>query len=165
MSLKKFVVCLVVAVAAIGAAHGFVLDIDPRSEECFYENVLQDQNVHVVFHVLEGGDMDIGFEVTDPDKQTLIAEPGKFEGKYDFKAAKAGYYRICFKNDMTTFSRKQISMDINVGDGVRTAFNPNKDALSPLEDQIVALSDGIQTIKEDQEYILMRDIAHKNSKK
>ena len=161
--MKVSVMFLVVAVLSV-AVRGFVLSIDPKAEECFYENVPKDQNVHVVFHVLGGGDMDISFSVTDPDQHTLISDSGKFEGKYDFKAAKDGYHKICFRNDMSSFSSREISMDINVGDGVKTAFDRNKDVLSPLEDQIVTLSDGIQAIKEDQEYILMKDIAHKNSK-
>lgn len=162
MSLKKISVVFLVAILSV--VHGFVLNIDPKAEECFFEKVPKDQNVHIVFHVLQGGDMDISFSVADPDKNTLISESGKSEGKYDFKAAKEGHYKICFKNDQGSFTKREISMDINVGDGVKTAFDRNKDVLSPLEDQIVSLSDGIQTIKEDQEYILMRDIAHKNSK-
>ena len=161
MMMKTSVVFLAIAVLS-AAVQGFILKIDPKAEECFYENVPKDENVHVVFQVLEGGDMDISFSVMDADKNTLISESGRTQGKYDFKAAKDGYYKICFRNDMGSFSSREISMDINVGDGVKTAFDRNKDSLSPLEERIVTLSDGIRTIKEDQEYILMQDIAHKH---
>ena len=161
--MKVSVMFFVVAVLSV-AVRGFILSIDPKAEECFYENVPKDQNVHVVFHVLGGGDMDISFSVSDPDHHTLISESGRTQGKYDFKSSKDGYYKICYKNDMSSFSKREISMDINVGEGVKTAFDANKDSLTPLEEQIVRLSDGIQTIKEDQEYILMKDIAHKHSK-
>jgi len=48
-------------------------------------------------------------------------------------------------------------------DSIDTGFAPEGgDPLTPLEESVLALSQGVQNVKDDQEYMLMRDIAHKS---
>lgn len=161
--MKKSTILVFFAVL-VGISHGFVTTISAHGTECFREDVPKGENVKLRFQVLEGGNLDIDFEILDPSGSQVFAGELQTDGKYDFRASQSGVFKFCFSNHFSTVTEKTLSVDIVAGDETaNTGFNPSADAMTPLEQSVLALSQGVQDVKDDQEYMLMRDIAHKSS--
>lgn len=158
-------VVLAAVVSLSGEAEGFITTIGAHAVECFREDAPKGENVKLLFQVLDGGDLDVDFEILDPAGGRVFDGQRQTEGKYDFRAAQSGQYRFCFSNGHSSSADKRLSVDVTVGDAVDTGFahaTEDGDPLSPLEESVLALSQGVQDVKDDQEYMLMRDIAHKS---
>ena len=52
--------------------------------------------------VIEGGDLDVNFIVSDPDRHPIVMEPHSMDGLHGLDVKKTGEYEICMDN---TFSR------------------------------------------------------------
>lgn len=152
----------VVAALVVVGCEAVVLHVGGNSRECFREDVPQGQNVKVLFQVLNGGDLSLDFEIDDPEGGRVHFAETRSDGRMDFRAAKSGFYRFCFDNHHSS-ADKELSVDIIVGESVDTGFAPNPDLLTPAEELVLTLSQGIQDVKYDQEYMYLRDVAHQNS--
>jgi hypothetical protein len=162
--MTRFVGTLLFVCLLGGVGNAFVITIGAHGVECFREDVPKGENVKLRFQVVQGGNLDIDFEILDPAGTQVFSGEQHTDGKYDFRAAQSGVYKFCFSNHFSTVTEKTLSIDIVVGDDTAdTGFNPSLDAMTPLEQSVLALSQGVQDVKEDQEYMLMRDIAHKSS--
>ena len=56
----------------------------------------------ILSQVIEGGDLDVNFVVSDPDKKPLVMEPHSMDGLHAIDIKKTGEYEICLDN---SFSR------------------------------------------------------------
>ena len=153
---------VLVVAALLACTEGVILTVPGNSRECLREDIAQGQNVKVLFQVLDGGDLSLDFEIDDPEGGRVHYSETLSDGRMDFRAAKSGFFLFCFNNAHSS-ADKQLSVDVVVGDSVDTGFAPNPDVLTPAEEQVVSLSQIIQDVKYDQEYIHLRDIAHQNS--
>ena len=154
-------VVLVVA-ALVACTQAVILTVPGSGKECMVEDIAQGQNVKVLFQVLDGGDLSLDFEILDPDGMRVHFSETLSDGRMDFRAAKSGFFRFCFNNGHSS-SDKQLSVDVIAGDSVDTGFAPDPDLLSPSEELVLTLSQGILDVKYDQEYLHLRDVAHQNS--
>jgi len=152
---------LLVLAALVACTQAVILTVRGGNRECMQEDIAQGENVKVLFQVLDGGDLSLDFEILDPNGQRVHFSETLSDGRMDFRAAKSGFFRFCFNNGHSS-SDKQLSVDVVVGDSVDTGFAPNPDVLNPAEELVLTLSQGIQDVKYDQEYIYLRDIAHQN---
>jgi hypothetical protein len=139
---------------------GLSFTLGPGKEECFYENVNQGTTVSIVFQVNTGGRNDIDLNVKGPDGRIIYQRRREQEGRYTFQAPLNGMYTVCFSNQMSSFSSKQISFDIDVGKETEKETEKPED-LSPLETSISQLSNLLATVQSEQKYLKMREIRHK----
>ena len=152
----------VVAALLVAGCEAVVLKVGGNSRECFREDIPQGQNVKVLFQVLNGGDLSLDFEIDDPEGGRVHFSETRSDGRMDFRAAKSGFFQFCFDNHHSS-AEKELSVDIIVGELVDTGFAPNPDLLTPAEELVLTLSQGVQDVKYDQEYMYLRDVAHQNS--
>ena len=61
--------------------------------------------------MIEGGDLDINFVVTDPDRVPIVMEPHSMDGLHGLDVKKTGEYEICVDN---TFSRLTGTVHVHV---------------------------------------------------
>lgn len=54
--------------------------------------------------VIEGGDLDINFVVSDPDKVAMVMEPRSSDGLHGLDIKKTGEYEICLDNSFSSFT-------------------------------------------------------------
>jgi len=139
----KATLCVALALFVCGT-QGFITTIGAHGVECFREEAPKGENVKLLFQVshnthppfvhnpanracpthhslllsqvLEGGDVDVDFEILDPVGGKVFEGRRQPEGKYDFRAAHAGQYKFCFSNHYSSTADKRISIDITVGD-------------------------------------------------
>jgi len=145
-----------------GLAAGFNFDVDANTEECFYENVAAQQSISIIFQVTHGGFLDIDVQLKAPDGRIVYNDEKKTEGKYSFVAHVEGEYSFCFSNKMSTLTPKTVAVSIMLGDEPIDSIGPKPD-ISPLEEVVSILAEGIKAMKSDQEYMKMREIVHRNT--
>jgi len=143
----------------------FVFEVGASEQECFYEYCEANSNIKLMFQVLEGGNMDIDFTITNPSGEQIYSGVKETEGKYDFRSTVAGDYRFCFVNSMSSLSAKSISVVIMAGDNKRKTNYAKAEDITPLEQAISNLIDGVADISAEQEYMSMREVAHRNINK
>eukprot|EP00013_Stygamoeba_regulata_P021213 CAMPEP_0177657750 /NCGR_PEP_ID=MMETSP0447-20121125/16384_1 /TAXON_ID=0 /ORGANISM="Stygamoeba regulata, Strain BSH-02190019" /LENGTH=210 /DNA_ID=CAMNT_0019162191 /DNA_START=14 /DNA_END=646 /DNA_ORIENTATION=+ len=163
------VAVLVLAVLANVSAYTF--QVEPKSQECFYESIGKDINTVIDYHVLRGGLLDIRFEVAleqqYPDVKLLI-ETLHFEdqhsGRYEFVAPETGTYRICFDNRMSRFTAKVVEFSISVNDGRwgTGGGHAKSEHFKNMDQQARQLSDAVDDFTRHQHYLRAREIKHRN---
>ena len=62
--------------------------------------------------VIEGGDLDINFVISDPDKVAMVMEPRSMDGLHGLDVKKTGEYEICLDNSFSSFTGKCAQQDM-----------------------------------------------------
>jgi protein ERP2 len=64
--------------------------------------------MHTCVHlqVIEGGDLDVNFVVSDPDRVAMVMEPRSMDGLHGLEVKKTGEYEICLDNSFSSFTGK-----------------------------------------------------------
>jgi hypothetical protein len=123
------IVVLVVALSVFGRVSASLdqwsalsLQVEPKSEECFYENLDGGKTFEMDFEVVRGGLLDIELVITDPTQNTIYRKLSFFnhpdpadnerEGFVTFTAAHSGQYSICFNNKMSRWTPKTVSFGV-----------------------------------------------------
>ncbi|KAI5454946.1 p24 complex component [Naganishia albida] len=135
------------------------IDVDPGKKECFFEDLHHEDQMTVTYQVGGGGNMDIDFFLTDPTDQVLSSIYRKPTGTFSFTAKKDGRYTYCFSNEMSTLSPKVLSFNVH---GILYVEDENGH-IAPVEHEIRQLAAGLQGIKDEQEYIVVRERVHRDT--
>jgi len=136
--------------------------VDAHKEECFYEEIPQGLPVNVMFQVTAGGFLDIDLKITAPDQRIVYEGVRESEGKYTFNTYSPGLYSFCFSNRMSTLTPKTVSFIITIGESNKIDV-AKQEHLTPLENSIIQLTEGVNAIQAEQEYMKMREQAHRNT--
>lgn len=146
----------------------FRVIVDVNSEECFYDHVAVGGKFGVTFEVIEGGFLDIDFNVRDPTGSIIYSQDRESSGRLSFTATTEGRYSFCFNNHMSTVTPKEVMFAIESGDDkpLVDKFDDysslEKEEIQPekLEKMIRELKWSIHRIKEEQDYMEVRDRVH-----
>ncbi|BFZ64734.1 p24 complex component [Saitoella coloradoensis] len=153
---------LLLLAAALAIAH--TVNVRPHVRECFHESLHRGDTMTVSFQVGvgDGGNGDIDFWLTDPKDSVLISDLKSSTGDHSFEAQHDGTYRYCFSNEMSSISTKEVSF--NVHGIVYVPENQNDpDHSDPVEKEIRELADLLNAVKDEQEYIVVRERRHRNT--
>jgi p24 family protein beta-1 len=71
--------------------------------------------------------------------------------------------KFCFSNLMSTLTPKTVSFNIHVGD-VLDPHLANLEHIDPIEKSIMRLSEGLSNIQNEQKYLRLREMTHRDSK-
>ncbi|XP_026481064.1 transmembrane emp24 domain-containing protein 5 [Ctenocephalides felis] len=107
--------------------HGFgmekdmTVNIDPGKQDCFYQWVKAGQVIDFEYQVIDGshGDLDISFQLMDPNGQIIFADFKKSDNVHRLEAKMDGDYRFCFDNTFSSFNSKTVFFELlleNEGD-------------------------------------------------
>ncbi|CAJ0856051.1 13838_t:CDS:2, partial [Entrophospora sp. SA101] len=139
----------------------YTVTIAPNDKECFFEDLHHDDKMTITYQVGDGGNMDIDFLVMDPADNEMESSTKQSTRTFSFTAKLDGRYTYCFSNVMSTVTEKVVSFNIH---GV--LYMPDDDGsihTDPLEKEIRELADGLEAIKDEQEYIVMRERTHRDT--
>ncbi|KAH8085267.1 supernatant protein factor, C-terminal domain-containing protein [Filobasidium floriforme] len=134
------------------------IDIPAGEKACFFEDLHVEDQMTITYQVGAGGNMDIDFYLQDPTSATLSSIYRKSTGTYALTAAKDGRYTYCFSNEMSSVSPKVVSFNVH---GV--LYVEDSGEVAPVEAEIRALSTGLQGVKDEQEYIVVRERVHRDT--
>ncbi|KAL7935289.1 emp24/gp25L/p24 family/GOLD domain-containing protein [Trichoderma chlorosporum] len=143
-------------------AHNIVLPA--RGIECFHESLHRDDKMTVTFQVGDrefgsAGNLDIDFWIMNPKGEYQINERTVSNGDHSFTAQVDGKYTYCFGNQHWVANTKEVSFNVHGIVYVNEADSPS----DPLESEVRRLSDLLVQIKDEQQYIVIRERTHRNT--
>ncbi|KAJ6599337.1 emp24/gp25L/p24 family/GOLD-domain-containing protein [Mycena vulgaris] len=136
-----------------------LIDVDAGKKECFFEDLHQHDKMTVTYQVGGGGHLDIDFWLSDPDNRLLGKQIRQSTGTLSITAEKDGRHEYCFSNQMSAIADKIVSFNVH---GI-IYVGEDADVVAPIEREIRILSSGLQEVKDEQEYIVVREKTHRNT--
>ncbi|KRT78474.1 hypothetical protein AMK59_8636 [Oryctes borbonicus] len=90
------------------------VNIEPRKQDCFFENISEKQTVELDYQVIDGGhgDLDITFQTYDPHGRILLADYKKAGNTHTLTTQLTGDYKFCFDNTFSSFNTKTVFFEI-----------------------------------------------------
>ncbi|XP_063833134.1 transmembrane emp24 domain-containing protein 2 [Ostrinia nubilalis] len=158
---KSLWVTATLLVALFSTAKSYTITVDAHAEECFFENVEADTKMGLKFEIAEGGFLDIDVTITGPDGAVITRGERESSGIYTFSAPTSGKYTYCFSNKMSTMTPKVVMFNLDVGEAPSKAGKDDEVDHNKLEDMIKELAATLKTVKNEQEYMQVRDRIHR----
>ncbi|GBG29466.1 Transmembrane emp24 domain-containing protein [Hondaea fermentalgiana] len=114
------------------------------------------------YQVIDGGYLDIDLAVIYSRTQKKIVEHFRQEeGNFEFDAAEAGRYKVCFGNKLSTSAAKKVQFSIHAG---RVDELLENEATEGLADKLVlSLGRRVSDLKEQEEYLRRRSERHQRT--
>jgi len=135
-----------------------MIDVKASKKECFFEDLHVNDKMTVTYQVDEGGHLDIDFWLDDPSNDTIQKYPKSSTGTVSITAEIDGRYTYCFSNEMSTLQDKVVSFNVH---GV--IYVPDDGTIAPIEREVRDLAVGLQAVKDEQEYIVVRERRHRET--
>lgn len=140
------------------STYAHTIDLAAGARECFFEDLSSEDKMTVTFQVAAGGELDLDFWLTDPRNTPMYSLTKADTGTYSFTAALDGRYTYCFSNEMSSVTGKTVSFNVH---GVMYVEDDGHTA--PIEKEIRALSQALEAVKDEQEYIVTRERLHRDT--
>ncbi|WVQ82445.1 hypothetical protein IAT38_004573 [Cryptococcus sp. DSM 104549] len=137
------------------------IDIDPGEKECFYEELQAQDRMTITYEVggsTAGGHLDIDFWVMDPQGKTIYSLHKRPQGSFSLAADGGGRFSYCFSNEMSTYARKVLSFNVH-----GQLYLGDDEHIAPVEQEVRDLSAGLQLVKDEQAYLVVRERVHRNT--
>ncbi|KAF5393553.1 hypothetical protein D9757_000273 [Collybiopsis confluens] len=135
-----------------------LIDIPAGKKECFFEDLHKQDKMTVTYQVGGGGHLDIDFWLADPDGGLLGKQVKQSTGTLSITAEKNGRFEYCFSNQMSAIADKIVSFNVH---GI--IYVGDDDVVAPIEREIRELAHGLTAVKDEQEYIVVREKTHRNT--
>ncbi|KAF9055001.1 supernatant protein factor, C-terminal domain-containing protein [Hymenopellis radicata] len=140
------------------AVNAHMIDVLAGRKECFFEDLHKQDKMTVTYQVGGGGHLDIDFWLLDPTSTVLGKQVKQSTGTLSVTALKDGRYEYCFSNQMSAIADKIVSFNVH---GV--IYVGDDDVVAPIEREIRSLASGLTSVKDEQEYIIVRERTHRNT--
>ena len=134
--------------------------VGANEEECYFEELAKGEKLYASFTVQSGGYIDIDVRVYGPDLRVVYEAERAREGNFQFKATSSGLYKLCFSNSMSLVSGKSLSFNLYTGHELAPLDAAKQAHLTPLEAQIVQVSEGVFGVHDTQVYLKYREQRH-----
>ncbi|CAB4014907.1 transmembrane emp24 domain-containing 1-like [Paramuricea clavata] len=97
-----------------GMESGFTFLLGARKRECFFENLKVNVSLDLEYQVIEGGDLDINFEVFDPNNKRLIHAEKSSDESHELEIKLPGIYSFCIDNSFSSITSKMVYLDLGI---------------------------------------------------
>ncbi|KAG5986424.1 hypothetical protein E4U43_005515 [Claviceps pusilla] len=143
-------------------AHNIVLSA--HFIECFHEDLHRDDKMTVTFQTGDrefgsAGNLDIDFWISTPANTREVDEKSVSSGSHSIVAQSDGKYTYCFGNQHWNSNTKEVSFNVH---GV-VYVNESELPSDPIEVEVRKLSNLVEEVKDEQQYIVMRERTHRNT--
>jgi len=135
-----------------------MIEVAASRKECFFEDLHVNDQMTVTYQVGGGGHLDIDFWLADPENNALAKHTKQSTGSVSITAEKDGRHEYCFSNQMSSIADKTVSFNVH---GI--IYITDDDIVAPIEREIRSLAHGLTSVKDEQEYIVVRERRHRNT--
>ncbi|KAJ8956241.1 hypothetical protein NQ318_014973 [Aromia moschata] len=139
----------------------YFITVDAHAEECFFDKVDAGTKMGLTFEIAEGGFLDIDVRIIGPDGKIIYEGERETSGKYTFAAHAKGVYTYCFSNKMSTMTPKVVMFNMALGETPKAEAQEGE-STNKLEEMIRELSASLTGVKQEQEYMQVRDRIHRS---
>lgn len=139
-------------------AFAIQISVPSYGDECFYEKAEQNNKMAGSFEVVSGGMFDVDCDVKGPNGRSHYSATKQKQGVFTFLAPSAGTYSICFSNRMSSQAEKTVVFSLHTGDAFFKDV-AKQEHITPLESEITELSDAINKVEDEQQYMNARERA------
>ncbi|KAF5363397.1 hypothetical protein D9756_000813 [Leucocoprinus leucothites] len=150
------VLAVLILLPLLASAH--MIEVAAGKKECFFEDLHVHDKMTVSYQVGGGGHLDIDFWLSDPNGKVLGKHVRQDTGSVSITATADGRHEYCFSNIMSAIADKMVSFNVH---GV--IYVDEDEAVAPIEREIRNLAIGLTTVKDEQEYIVVRERVHRNT--
>ncbi|XP_019876285.1 transmembrane emp24 domain-containing protein 2 [Aethina tumida] len=157
---KLFLISAVLA-TIFSNGYAYFITVDADAEECFFDKVDAGTRMGLTFEIAEGGFLDIDVRILGPDHKVIYEGVRESSGKYTFAAHTAGIYTYCFSNKMSTMTPKVVMFNMAIGEPHKPEAQEGENT-NKLEEMIRELSGSLTGVKQEQEYMQVRDRIHRS---
>ncbi|KAH0952676.1 hypothetical protein HN011_006509 [Eciton burchellii] len=164
----RWLVSCVFLILSIVSAHCYFITVDAHAEECFFDKVDFGTKMGLTFEIAEGGFLDIDVKIVGPDGRMIYQGEAESSGKYTFAAHTTGVYTYCFSNQKSTMTPKVVMFNMDIDENRKQneenagVEGQNGDTShGKLDDMIKDLSTSLWGVKNEQEYMQVRDRNHR----
>ncbi|XP_011506255.1 PREDICTED: transmembrane emp24 domain-containing protein 2-like [Ceratosolen solmsi marchali] len=162
----KWLTIVLVLSLAWSRVHSYFITVDAHSEECFFDKVEFGTKMGLTFEIAEGGFLDIDVRIVAPDGKVMYNGEKESSGKFTFAAHTPGMYTYCFTNQKGTMTPKVVMFNMHIGEipksgGELAAGESPEGESAKLDDMIKELSTSLWSVKNEQDYMQVRDRNHR----
>ena len=84
----------------------FQVVIAGGKRECYMQNLKADGSFEIEYQVVDGGELDITFEVFDPTGKRIVSDVRQEDGLHNIDTNKGGDFQICLDNRFSRMTSK-----------------------------------------------------------
>lgn len=158
--LPPLLLVLLVSLQPRGAL-GVQITVPASGDDCYTQEVEQANKLAGSFEVLAGGLLDVDCTVTGPNRETHYSTQRQKSGAFSLLAPTTGSYSICFSNRLSTQSEKTVAFSLHAGDALFRDV-AKQEHVTPLESEVTQLSDAINKVEDEQQYMVARERASRD---
>ncbi|KAH9973025.1 emp24/gp25L/p24 family/GOLD-domain-containing protein [Lactifluus volemus] len=140
-------------------ASSHLIEVAAAKKECFFEDLHVNDQMTVTYQVGGGGHLDIDFWILNPEGNAIKKNLRYSTGTSTITAEQDGRHEYCFSNQMSSIADKIVSFNVH---GVIYVGEAD-DVVAPIEREIRLLAHGLTSVKDEQEYIVVRERTHRNT--
>jgi len=90
----------------------YTIKVHAGKRDCYFEDIKKDQPFEIEFQVIDGGDLDITFQMIDPKGKILATDIRKEDGVHTVDEPVEGAYQFCFDNGFSRMTDKVVFFEI-----------------------------------------------------
>ncbi|XP_035734602.1 transmembrane emp24 domain-containing protein 2-like [Vespa mandarinia] len=165
--MSRIISCLLLIIYSV-YVKAYFITVDAHAEECFFNRVELGTKMGLTFEIAEGGFLDIDVKIVGPDGKIIYQGEQERSGKFTFAAHTTGAYTYCFSNEKSTMTPKVVMFNMDVGENPKQEEGAGGGGAEgetnnhgKLDDMIKELSTSLWGVKNEQEYMQVRDRTHR----
>lgn len=164
---------LLALMALIMGASALSVQVEPREEQCVYEELEVGQQADLDVEVTRGGLLDIKIRVLDPHQNVIMERLAFFnrqnealneqEGQLTITASTPGVHKVCFDNTMSRWTPKVVSFRRRTAESNKARDFAHLEHLGPMVDSVIKISEELEQIEKLQHHMRVRERSHRDS--
>eukprot|EP00993_Chasmostoma_nieuportense_P003898 NODE_4593_length_765_cov_36.423197_g4434_i0.p1 GENE.NODE_4593_length_765_cov_36.423197_g4434_i0~~NODE_4593_length_765_cov_36.423197_g4434_i0.p1 ORF type:complete len:195 (+),score=60.56 NODE_4593_length_765_cov_36.423197_g4434_i0:38-622(+) len=153
-------IILLLWILLVGDASSMTIKIEPKTKECYMEDLVKGTEYTLQFQVTAGGLYDIDVHLYSPDHTLLKSWGVATEGKHTWVTEREGKYLFCLSNEMAKWTPKWVSFSLSQTNNPDLA---KLEHIDPIERTIMELSEGLNDLQEEQHYLRSVERIHRQT--
>jgi len=90
----------------------YTIVVNAGKRDCYFETFKKDMSFEIEYQVVDGGDLDINFEIISPAGKVMISDRRQEDGLHNIQTEGGGDFQFCFDNSFSRMTNKVVFFEI-----------------------------------------------------